>query len=66
MEDLRKFDPLSANCIESSIEGIILAIERDLTEDEKMIAYSMFLSGLIFEKFNQVQESLTFSKISLN
>lgn len=63
---LRKYDPYGAECILSSMEGIEQALDRDLSEDEKMIAYSMYMSGLIAERYTNMQREMDLAKISLN
>lgn len=58
IEELRTFDPFNADCIQSSIEGIMETYKRSLTEDELMIAFSMFLSGMMAEKFSSINKEI--------
>ena len=66
ISELLMIDEFTADCILSGIEGIEIAIERKLMEDEKMIAFSMFLSGMATEEFMQEQEDAAYDKICLN
>jgi hypothetical protein len=65
IRDLEKFDPHSAHCILACMEGMEEAIGRELTENEKMITYSAFLSGTIAERFNP-EKLMMYTKICLN
>ena len=64
--ELKKVDTLTAECILSSLDGVSIAFRRELTEDEKMIAYSMFMSGIIYEVFSQDNDKNTISSFSRN
>ena len=66
ISELIMIDEFTADCILSGIRGIELAIERKLMEDEKMIAFSMFLSGMATEQFMQEAEDAKYDKICLN
>mgnify|MGYP006291768129 FL=1 len=66
ISELLMIDEFTADCILSGIEGIEIAIERKLMEDEKMIAFSMFLSGMATEQFMQEAEDAAYDKICLN
>ncbi len=66
ISELLMIDEFTADCILSGIQGIELAIERKLMEDEKMIAFSMFLSGMATEQFMQEAEDAKYDKICLN
>ena len=66
ISELLMIDEFTADCILSGIQGIELALERKLMEDEKMIAFSMFLSGMATEQFMQEAEDEKYDKICLN
>ena len=66
IEKLKKQDPFLALSIESSIEGLSEGLCRELSEDEKMIAYTMFVSGGLYEKFIQLESTLALNKACLN
>lgn len=66
ISELLFVDEFSAECILSSIEGLEIALERKTTEDEKMIAFSMFLSGMAMEQMLQEEEDEKLQKICLN
>ena len=66
ISELLMIDEFTADCILSGIEGIEFALERKLMEDEKMIAFSMFLSGMATEQFMQEAEDEKYDKICLN
>ena len=66
ISELLMIDEFSAECIMSSIEGVETALSRQLSEDEKMIAFSMYLSGSVMEQFLQAEEDAKFKKVCLN
>ena len=66
ISELLMIDEFTADCILSGIQGIEIALERKLMEDEKMIAFSMFLSGMATEQFMQEAEDAAYDKICLN
>lgn len=66
ISELLMVDDFTADCILSSIEGLELALERKTTEDEKMIAFSMYLSGMVMEQMLQEEEDEHYQKICLN
>lgn len=66
ISELLMVDEFSADCILSSIEGIEMALNRKTSEDEKMIAFSMFLSGCAMEQMLQEEDGERYQKICLN
>lgn len=66
ISELLMVDEFIADCIINGIEGCELAFARKLTEDEKMIAFSMYLSGSIMEQGMQHEEENKYQKICLN
>lgn len=66
ISELLMLDEFAAECILSSIEGIELALHRKISEDEKMIAFSMYLSGSVMEQMLQQEESEKYKLVCLN
>lgn len=66
ISELLMIDEFSGECILACIEGIEMALERRTTEDEKMIAFSMYLSGMATEQHLQEEEEQKYQKICLN
>lgn len=66
IKKVEKYDPHVAKCILSSMEGVSESINRELTEDEKLIAYSMYMSGAIAERYSTMIRDIEHAKISLN
>lgn len=66
ISELLMIDEFSAECILACIESIEMALERRTTEDEKMIAFSMYISGMMTEQHLQEEEEQKYQKICLN
>jgi len=52
MKSLGDRDPFAAECISLTLEMLEHVYQRELTEDEKMIAFTMFNSGMMLESFS--------------
>lgn len=66
IKTLGKYDPHIADCIKASVEGIEDGLNRSMSEEEKMVAYTMFLSGVIAESFRAAEERDRYTTACLN
>jgi len=63
MKNLGDRDLFAAECISVTLEMIETVYKRELTEDEKLIAFTMFNSGMMLESFSSppIPEKMSFT-----